>query len=92
MHNRCEAMQKIRIIYTKANLRKSVKVYSPAPSHHRKLNFCNVHVKIKSRYCDGFIDHGYDDLETVKQMGELDLAMVGVHQAEHVLLIPCVLK
>ena len=32
------------------------------------------------RYSEGFLDNGYDDLETVKKMGEVDLLMVGVTQ------------
>ena len=37
------------------------------------LNFLHV-----GEYSNKFIDNGYDDLETVKQMGEEDLRAIGV--------------
>ena len=37
-------------------------------------------ILILFRYSEGFLDNGYDDLETVKKMGEVDLLMVGVTQ------------
>jgi hypothetical protein len=30
------------------------------------------------RYAESFLDNGYEDLETVKQMGRVDLETVGV--------------
>ena len=37
------------------------------------LNFLQV-----GEYSDSFLDNGYDDLETVKQIGEEDLKAIGV--------------
>ena len=39
-----------------------------------------IMILILFRYSEGFLDNGYDDLETVKKMGEVDLLMVGVTQ------------
>ena len=39
------------------------------------------------RYGDGFLDNGYDELETVKRMGEEDLVMVGVQKVDIYLTI-----
>ena len=39
-----------------------------------------IMILILFRYSEGFLDNGYDDLETVKKMGEVDLLMVGVAQ------------
>lgn len=35
------------------------------------------------QYRDGFLDNGYDELETVKKIGPADLDAIGVFSAHH---------
>jgi hypothetical protein len=46
------------------------------------------------RYVEGFIDNGYEDFETVKQMGRADLETVGVadYHMEYMLSAVAVLQ
>ena len=46
------------------------------------------------RYAEGFVDNGYEDFETVKQMGRADLETVGVadYHMEYMLSAVAVLQ
>ena len=45
------------------------------------LRFLNI-----EEYTEQFIDNGYDDLETVKLIGEEDLKAIGIHKDEEMIL------